>query len=143
MHLSKDLFTSCRGVRSFYVAFLEAQKLEPEMEKKWKIDEEAEWEKAKEEDKKSDVLKRLEGDLELLHAGIRVADNAVEEGTTDFSKMMAKKPLDLNNLKTSQAQIAMGGKRKNELQLEVGQVEKKIKKAKEELNEQVHQKRCK
>ena len=143
MHLSKDLFTSCRGARSFYVTFLEAQKLEPEMEKKWKSDEEAEREKAKEKDKKSDVLKRLEGDLELLHAGIRVADNAVEEGTTDFGKIIAKKPLDMNKLKMCQAQIGMGGKRKNELQLEVGQVEKKIKKAKEELTEQAHQKRCK
>ena len=26
------------------------------------------------------VLKHLEGDLKLLHAGIRVAENAVEEG---------------------------------------------------------------
>ena len=50
------------------------------MEKKRKIDEEAEWEKAKENKKKNDVLKCLEGDLELLHAGIRVAENAVEEG---------------------------------------------------------------
>ena len=81
------------------------------------------------------VLKRLEGDLELLHAGIRVAENAVEEGNTDLGEVMAKKQLDMNKLKMCQAQIAMGVKRKNELQLEVGQVEKKTKKAKEELKE--------
>ena len=34
IHLSRDLFTSCRGARSSYVAFLEAQKLEQEMERK-------------------------------------------------------------------------------------------------------------
>ena len=47
IHLSKDLFTSCKGARSSYVAFLEAQKLEQEMEKKQKIGEEAEQEKVK------------------------------------------------------------------------------------------------
>ena len=47
IHLSKDLFTSCKGARSSYVAFLEAQKLEQEMEKKRKINEEAEQEKVK------------------------------------------------------------------------------------------------
>ena len=36
--------------------------------------------KRKKTKKKNDVLKCLEGDLELLHAGIRVAENAVEEG---------------------------------------------------------------
>ena len=74
------MLTSCRGARSSYVAFLEAQKLEQGMEKKRKIDEETEREKAKEKNKKSAVLKLLEGDLELLHAGIRVAENAVGEG---------------------------------------------------------------
>ena len=44
--LSRDLFTSCRGARSSDVAFLEAQKLEQEIERKQKIDE-AEREKAK------------------------------------------------------------------------------------------------
>ena len=71
------------------------------------------------------VLKRLEGDLELRHAGIRVAENAVEEGNADLGKVMTKKQLDMNKLKMCQAQIAMDVKRKNELQLEVGQVEKK------------------
>ena len=33
IHLSKDFFNSCRGARSSYVAFLEAQKLEQKMEK--------------------------------------------------------------------------------------------------------------
>ena len=46
-YLSKDLFISCRGARNSFVAFLEARKLEQEMEKKRKIDEEAEQEKAK------------------------------------------------------------------------------------------------
>ena len=133
--MSKDLFTSCRGARSSYVALLEVQKLEQEMKKKQKIDEEAEQEKAKEKDKNSDVLKHLEGNLELLHAGIRVAENALEEGNLDFGEVMAKKLVDMNKLKMCQAQIAIGVKRKNELQLEVAQVEKKIKKAKEELKE--------
>ena len=77
----------------------------------------------------------MEGDLELMYAGIRVAENVVDEGNTNFSEVMAKKPLDMNKLKMCQAQTAMGVKRKNELQLEVGQVDKKIKKAKEELKE--------
>ena len=119
MRLSKDLFTSCRDARSSYVSFLEPQKLEQEKEKKRKINEKAEREKEKEKDKKSDVLKRLEGDLELLHAEIRVAENAVEEGNTDFGEIMAKKPLDMNKLKMCQAQIAMGVKRIKKLQLEV------------------------
>ena len=101
IRLSKDLFTSSRGARSSYVACLEAQKLEQEMEKKRKIDEEAEREKAKEKDKKSDVLKRSDGDLELLHAGIRVAENAVEERNTDLGEVMAKKQLDMNKPKMS------------------------------------------
>ena len=42
-------------------------------------------------DKKSDVLKHLEGDLELLHAGMRVAENAVDEGSTDLGEVMGKK----------------------------------------------------
>ena len=37
-------------------------------------------ESERKQQKKNDVLKCLEGDLELLHAGIRVAENAVEEG---------------------------------------------------------------
>ena len=48
---------------------------------------------------------------------------------------MAKKPLDMSKLKMCKAQMAMGVTRKNELQLEVGQADKKIKKAKEELKE--------
>ena len=119
MQLSKALFTSCRDARSSCVSFLEPQKLEQEKEKKRKINEKTEREKEKEKDKKSDVLKRLEGDLELLHAEIRVAENAVEEGNTDFGEIMAKKPLDMNKLRMCQAQIAMGGKRINKLQLEV------------------------
>ena len=77
----------------------------------------------------------MEGDLELLHAGIRVAENAVEEGNTDSGEVMVKKPLDMSKLKMCKAQMAMGVTRKNELQLEVGQADKKIKKAKEELKE--------
>ena len=45
----------------------------------------------KEKIKKSDVLKHLEGDLELLHAGMRVAENAVDEGSTDLGEVMGKK----------------------------------------------------
>ena len=41
--------------------------------------------------------------MELLHAGIRVAEDAVEEGNTDFGELMAKKPLDINKLKMCQA----------------------------------------
>ena len=48
---------------------------------------------------------------------------------------MAKKPSDMNKLKMYQVQIAIGVKRKNELQLEIGQVEKKIRKTKEKLKE--------
>ena len=72
-----------------------------------------------------DVIKCLERDLEFLHAGIRVAENAIEEGNTDLGEIMKKKQLDMNKLKICQAQIAMGVKRKNELQLEVDHVEKR------------------
>ena len=99
--------------------------------KKKKKDEETEQEKAKEKNKKSHVLKHLEGDLELLHVGIRVSQNAVEEGSTGFGEVMGKKLLDMNKLKMCQAQIAISVKRKSEIRLEVGLVEKKIKKAKE------------
>ena len=109
--LSKDLFVSCRGARSSYLAFLEAQRSEKEMEKKRKLDQEIEREKAKEN------------------------ENAIEEENTDLGEIMKKKQLDMNKLKMCQAQIAMGVKRKNELQLEVDHVEKKIKKAEEELKE--------
>ena len=97
IHLFKDLFSSCRGAISSYVAF-KVQKLEEQMEKR-KINEEAEQKKAKEKDKKSVVLKHLEGDLDLLHAGIKVAENTAEEGKTDFGEVMAKKPLDINKIK--------------------------------------------
>ena len=96
IHLFKDLFSSCRGAISSYVAF-EVQKLEEEMEKR-KINEEAEQKKAKEKDKKSVVLKHLEGDLDLLHAGIKVAENTAEEGKTDSGEVMAKKTLDINKM---------------------------------------------
>lgn len=79
------------------------------------------------------VLKHLEGDLELLYVGIKVTGNAVEERNTDFIEVMAKKPLDMNKLKMCQAQIAIVLKGKSKFQLEVGQVEKKIKKANEEV----------
>ena len=55
----------------------------------------------------------MDSDLELLHAGIKVAENAVEERNADFGEVMAKKPLDMNKLKMCQTQIAMGVKRKN------------------------------
>ena len=97
IHLFKDLFSSCRGAITSYVAF-EVQKLEEQMEKR-KINDEAEQKKAKEKDKKSVVLKHLEGDLDLLHAGIKVAENTAEEGKTDFGEVMAKKPLDINKIK--------------------------------------------
>ena len=103
IHLSKDFFNSCRGARSSYVAFLKAQKLEQKMEKNEKSIKNLNERKRKKKDKKSDVLKRLESDLELLHAGIRVAEDAVEEGNTDFGELTAKKPLDINKLKMCQA----------------------------------------
>ena len=88
--------------------------------------------------------------MKLFHAWIKVAEKAVEERNADFGELMAKKTLDMNKLKIRQAQIAMGVKRKNELQLEACLVEKKIKKAKEkqgigtpkkmQIRTEVHQK---
>ena len=41
---------------------------------------------------KSYVHKCFRGDLELLYTGIRVAENAAEEGNTDLGEVIAKKP---------------------------------------------------
>ena len=127
--LTKELLTSCRSARSSYVAFLEAQKVEEEMKKKKKMEEEAMKEKEKENASKRDILEKLERQLDSLNSGITVALNAVEEGNIEMGEEMKKKKVDMDKLKLSQAKVAMGMKRKNELEVEADTLKKKISKA--------------
>ena len=117
--ISKDLIKSCKSARSSYQAFLEAQHLEKELEEKRQLEVAANKKVEEEKNEKKDVLKK---------AGIKVSEDVVLEGNQELGEIMKKKPFNEKKLKLCHAKIDMGLKRKNELQTEVGIVEKKMQK---------------
>ena len=132
--LNKDLLKSCKNARSSYCAFLEAQKLKEKTKKKQKEQDEALKEKEKKKASKHEVVKQLERELDYLNTYIS-ALKAVEEGNMEMGEEMQKKDkdVDIKGRKLSQAKVAMGMKRKGELESKADQLKKKIAKAEKEF----------
>ena len=133
--ISMEFITCGQSARTSYKAYLEAQKLENELNEKRKAEVEANKKKEEETKGKLDQVREAWVDLKMLKANIKVAEEVVTEGNTELGEILKKKPFNEKKLKFCRTKIDMGLKWKSELESEVAVVEKKIKKIQDSIKE--------
>ena len=72
-----------------------------------------------------DKLAEIEGDIGVLQNGIKMAEKIIKEGNEEVQSPLLKKALNRNELTQSNMEVATGVKRKEELSLEIQELEKK------------------
>ena len=72
-----------------------------------------------------DKLAEIEGDIGVLQNGIKMAEKIIKEGNEEVQSSLLKKALNRNELTQSNMEVATGVKRKEELSLEIQELEKK------------------
>ena len=75
--------------------------------------------------KKAENLAEIEGDIGVLQNGIKMAEKIIKEGNEEVQSSLLKKALNRNELTQSNMEVATGVKRKEELSLEIQELEKK------------------
>ena len=96
---------------------------------------------AAEANKKSDEKENLQkevdqhkNDIVTLQAGIKIPEDVLKESNADVEKYCQGKTIDVKQVKRCQLKISMALNRKTELEGEVTQVNKKIKKLEKKDN---------
>ena len=79
----------------------------------------------KKEDENQDKLAEIERDIGVLQNGIKMAEKIIKEGNEEVQSPLLKKALNRNELTQSNMEVATGVKRKEELSLEIQELEKK------------------
>jgi hypothetical protein len=79
----------------------------------------------KKETENQDRLADIERDIGVLQNGIKMAEKIVKEGNEEVQSHLLKKVLNRNGLLQSNMKVATGVKRKEELSLEIRELEKK------------------
>ena len=79
----------------------------------------------KKEDENQDKLAEIERDIGVLQNGIKMAEKIIKEGNEEVQSPPLKKALNRNELTQSNMKVATGVKRKEELSLEIQELEKK------------------
>ena len=135
VHISQDLLNSINFAYQRYHAHLEAKEEDDKRQKEEKQRKEMEAAEAKKKSGKKEKLQKEvdqhKNDLVMLQAGIKIAEEVLEEGNDDLEKYCQGKTVDVKKVKRCQVKISMALKRKTELEAEVTQVKKKIKKLEE------------
>ena len=72
-----------------------------------------------------DKLAEIERDIGVLQNGIKMAEKIIKEGNEEVQSSLLKKALNRNELTQSNMEVATGVKRKEELSLEIQELEKK------------------
>ena len=72
-----------------------------------------------------DKLAEIERDIGVLQNGIKMAEKIIKEGNEEVQSPLLKKALNRNELTQSNMEVATGVKRKEELSLEMQELEKK------------------
>ena len=72
-----------------------------------------------------DKLAEIERDIGVLQNGIKMAEKIIKEGNEEVQSPLLKKALNRNELTQSNMEVATGVKRKEELSLEIQELEKK------------------
>ena len=79
-------------------------------------------------DKRSaEKLKSIDRDINVLKAGVNVAERIVQEGNTELASCLQASTLNRKSLQAVQSKIDMGVKRKQELDMEIEMLKKKCK----------------
>ena len=72
-----------------------------------------------------DKLAEIERHIGVLQNGIKMAEKIIKEGNEEVQSSLLKKALNRNELTQSNMEVATGVKRKEELSLEIQELEKK------------------
>ena len=72
-----------------------------------------------------DKLAEIERVIGVLQNGIKMAEKIIKEGNEEVQSSLLKKALNRNELTQSNMEVATGVKRKEELSLEIQELEKK------------------
>ena len=72
-----------------------------------------------------DKLAEIERVIGVLQNGIKMAEKIIKEGNEEVQSPLLKKALNRNELTQSNMEVATGVKRKEELSLEIQELEKK------------------
>ena len=72
-----------------------------------------------------DKLAEIERVIGVLQNGIKMAEKIIKEGNEEVQSSLLKKALNRNELTQSNMEVAAGVKRKEELSLEIQELEKK------------------
>ena len=72
-----------------------------------------------------DKLAEIERDIGVLQNSIKMAEKIIKEGNEEVQSPLLKKALNRNELTQSNMEVATGVKRKEELSLEIQELEKK------------------
>ena len=84
--------------------------------------------KKKEKEQKARELEEIGNDILVVKNGIKVADASILEGNQEIDKLLKQSNLDRNALATAHGKIALGVKRKGELEGNLKTIETKRKK---------------
>ena len=108
----------CERARERYGAFLEQQR---------KVEEQMKLARVKEELAKQtkDAVSEVENKIQFLKKGIEVAEMSVVEGNHELGEAMKGKTLNQDKIVLCQSKIAMGLKRKTELNKDLRKLEEK------------------
>ena len=115
------MIKDCRNSHQLYTAKLNEEKYQKRLQ-----DENAQ--KEKEEEQKARELEETDNDILVVKNGIKIADASILEGNEEIDKLLKQSNLDRNALATAHIKIAMGVKRKGELEENLKTIETKRKK---------------
>lgn len=121
INISKSMIKDCQNSHQLYTAKLNEEKCQKRLQ-----DENAQKEKEKEQ--KARELEEIDNDILVVKNGIKVADASILEGNQEIDKLLKQSNLDRNALATAHSKIAMGVKRKGELEENLKTIETKRKK---------------
>ena len=109
INISKSMIKDCQNSHQLYTAKLNEGKRQKRLQ-----DENAQKEKEKEQ--KARELEEIDNDILVVKNGVKVVDASTLEGNQEIDKLLKKSNLDRNALANAHSKIAMGVKRKEELE---------------------------
>ena len=121
INISKSMIKDCQNSHQLYTAKVNEEKRQKRLQ-----DENAQEEKEKEQ--KARELEEIDNDILVVKNGVKVADALILEGNQEIDKLLKQSNLDRNALATVHSKIAMGVKRKGELEENLKTIETKRKK---------------
>ena len=129
--VDRKLIKSCSLAYSKYEEDLKQKKEQNEKEeaarKLLKIVASEEDSKVAADKRSAEKLKSIDRDINVLKAGVNVAERIVQEGNPELASCLQASTLNRKSLQAAQSKIDMGVQRKQELDMEIEMLKKKCK----------------